>query len=142
MAGDILAGVTDRAIGSALTGLSTRQKHISNNLANIDTPEYKASGVRFEDQLQSAIAVSRNQSPLIPVAYHPRHIPLEASRVEDVEPEVEEDEETATRVDGNNVDVDKEMVQLAETALTFNALVQITSARLSLTRYLVNDGRR
>lgn len=142
MAEPILGGITDKAIGAALNGLSIRQKLISNNLANIDTPGFKASEVQFEDQLQNAIARGQGRSSMTPVSYNPRHIPIEATRAEEVQPEVAEDMDTTMRVDGNNVDIDKQMVQLAETALSYNALVQITAARISLTKYLVNDGRR
>ncbi|MCL4533635.1 MAG: flagellar basal body rod protein FlgB [Bacteroidetes bacterium] len=142
MPDQFLGGTTDSVIGAALNGLSLRQRLISNNLANIDTPQFKASEVQFEDQLQDAIDRGRQRSPVTLVSYNPRHLPLEPARVEDVKPEIEQDEETAVRADGNNVDIDKQMVLLSETALTYNALVQLTAARLSLAKYLVNDGRR
>lgn len=137
----ILGSNTDRALSTALTGLSTRQRLISHNLANVETPEFKASEVSFEDQLQQAMANSQ-RGGLTPVAHHPGHIPLEAAGIEDVRFEIAEQTDTMTRVDGNSVDIDKEMVTLAETNLTYNALVQLTTARLSLTRYIINEGRR
>jgi flagellar basal-body rod protein FlgB len=48
----------------------------------------------------------------------------------------------STRNDGNNVDVDREMLELADTNLRFNALIQTMNAKLSGLRYAINDGRR
>jgi flagellar basal-body rod protein FlgB len=49
---------------------------------------------------------------------------------------------TTRREDGNNVDIDQEMVTLTDTNLTYNALAQLVSARMQLLRTIVNDGRR
>ncbi|MCL5960083.1 MAG: flagellar basal body rod protein FlgB, partial [Chloroflexi bacterium] len=62
--------------------------------------------------------------------------------VQDVQPKITTSTNTTNRVDGNNVDIDKQMVELADTTLNYNALVQVISARLALTRYIVNEGRR
>jgi flagellar basal-body rod protein FlgB len=46
------------------------------------------------------------------------------------------------RNDGNNVDVDREMSRLAETSLTYNALVQAMNMKLSGLRSAIFEGRR
>ena len=43
-------------LGSALDGIALRQRVIADNIANVDTPHYRASSVDFEDSLRSAIA--------------------------------------------------------------------------------------
>jgi flagellar basal body rod protein FlgB len=45
-------------------------------------------------------------------------------------------------MDGNTVDIDQEMVDLAETNLRFNALAQIATARFRSLRMIITDGRR
>ncbi|MDA8186938.1 MAG: flagellar basal body rod protein FlgB [Dehalococcoidales bacterium] len=142
MTDPISGGITDKAIGVALNGLAARQRVISNNLANVDTPQFKASEVRFEDELQNVIGKGRQSSPLMLVSSNRRHINPAPESVEAIQPEVVSDNSTTIRVDGNNVDIDKEMVQLAETAVSYNSLVQLVSARLSLERYIINEGRR
>ncbi len=111
----------DRVIDAALKGLSLRQRAIASNLANVDTPGYKALRVRFEDKLRQAI---RN-----------RDYPLEA-------PRVEVDGSTAMRNDGNNVDVDEQLVLLNDTVLRYSALIQVMNRRLALLRTVITEGRR
>lgn len=42
-------------LGFALDGLSLRQRTIADNIANIDTPDFRASTIDFESALSSAI---------------------------------------------------------------------------------------
>ena len=42
---------TDSYLRAAMSGLASRQRAIANNVANVDTPNFKASEVRFEDAL-------------------------------------------------------------------------------------------
>ena len=46
------------------------------------------------------------------------------------------------RNDGNNVDIDREMLELADTNVRYNALVQVMSTKMAGLRYAINDGRR
>ncbi len=149
MADPILGAGIDKALTVALNGLASRHRAISNNLANVDTPGFKASEVRFEEQLQNAIARDQQQSStqplLMPASNDPRHFVIEgseAANVESVQPMVVRQNGQAVRVDGNNVDIDKEMVELAEATIAYNSLVQLVAARLSMARYAVNEGRR
>jgi flagellar basal-body rod protein FlgB len=43
------------ALGFALDGLSLRQRTIADNIANIDTPDFRASAIDFESALSSAV---------------------------------------------------------------------------------------
>jgi flagellar basal-body rod protein FlgB len=119
----------DSYIRAALTGLSSRQRTIANNVANVDTPGFKASEVRFEDALKSAMTRQQggatNQASLNDVA----------SRTSFVDG-------TTTRADGNNVDIDREMELLGETQLTYSALTQVMSTRLGILRSVVSGGGR
>lgn len=141
MAGPVSGASVDKAIRVALNGLSVRQKTIGNNLSNVDTPGFKASEVRFEEQLQSAISRAQASPGITLAAAHPRHIATGPGDVEGIKPQLVRQNSTA-RVDGNSVDIDKEMVELAQTAISYNALVQLAGSRISLARYAVNEGRR
>jgi flagellar basal-body rod protein FlgB len=119
----------DSYIRAALTGLSSRQRTIANNVANVDTPNFKASEVRFEDALKSAVTRQQgnatSQASLNSLASR--------SSLEDG---------TTTRADGNNVDIDREMELLGETQLTYSALTQVMSSRLGILRSVVSGGTR
>ncbi len=120
----------DRYIRLALDGLAARQRAISNNVANVDTPRFKASDVPFERVLQDAV----RQHGFGRAATDP------TLRAMALRPEQTRD--TSLRADGNNVDVDREMVQLADATLRFGALAQAMSSRLSILRDIATDGRR
>ncbi len=116
----------DRYIRAALAGLSARQRAIANNVANVDTPNFKASEVGFEETLREALRgrgrrTSDNQAELIAASTRTRPV-----------------EGTLVRTDGNNVDIDREMVQLAETTLAYNALAQAMAARLAVMRNVIS----
>lgn len=134
---DIGAGTTDGAIRAALNGLAARQRVAADNIANVDTPGFAAARVEFEAQLKAALgkADGNGRSPIDELL---GGRPADPSRVE---PQVVTTRGTR-RGDGNNVDVDQEMVQLAATNITYNALAQLTASRFQMLRNVVSDGRR
>ena len=97
-----------------------RNEAISNNIANVDTPNYKRQDVSFENELM------RNLNKVEYRTMDARVYNLKLSRIE---PRVyTEAEGFSYRLDGNNVDIDTENVYLAENQLTYNGLIQcITS---------------
>ena len=130
---------TDRMIKAALEGLTARQRTIADNVANVDTPEFKASRVSFETQLKQAIGSIEQPLPMAKVqnaVAGPGEAPAE------VKPSVILESDLGRRNDGNNVDVDREMLELADTNVRFNALIQVMSSKIAGLRYAINDGRR
>lgn len=98
-----------------------RNEVINNNIANVDTPGFKASHVRFEDLMEEA-AGAENKLPL--TVTNERHIPGRGGGdIRDVEPEIFRDETTTARLDGNNVNIDNEMVELAKNSINYYATV-------------------
>ena len=53
---------------------------------------------------------------------------------------VERDESTSMRTDGNNVDLDVEIVNQAANTLKYNALVQQASGKISTRKYIITGG--
>ncbi len=116
---------------------SLRQRVHANNLSNVNTPQFKRSYVQFEEMLKNTSAVEARSVSVS----NPGHIG--GSRGTEVpEARVVRDKATSMRSDGNNVDVDKEMAQLAINQLYYNALSQQLNDRLSVLRYVINEGRR
>lgn len=92
-----------------------RNEIIANNIANVDTPGYKRQDVNFEDQLRKALGESRYESVDSKVAH--------LSRAE-LTPRVFTDAANFSyRLDGNNVDIDTENVELASNQIKYNGLV-------------------
>ena len=100
-----------------------RNEVISNNIANVDTPGFKASRVRFEDLMASAVEDGADSGTGMEVT-NERHIQGgQASAFEQVEPEIITDETTSVRLDGNNVNIENEMVELAKNSIEYYATV-------------------
>lgn len=100
-----------------LDASALRQRVIANNVANLNTPGFKKSYVSFEDQLQAAI--KSNGGPL--KGTYSLHIGVASV---DLKPEVKQVKETTMRYDGNNVDVDEEMVNLAAVTIQYDVIAQ------------------
>lgn len=116
-----------------LDAASLRSKTISNNIANINTKNYKRYYVSFEDTLKDA------NDNLNLKTTNQKHI---KEGNEHGEVSVKQDTSTSTRQDGNNVDIDNEMANQAANTLMDYALVNQINSRLTLERYVVNEGRR
>lgn len=108
----VLNDVTTTALHSALRGLSLRQRTIADNVANIETPQFLANKVDFETNLRSAVADGKPES-------------AQAVTVPSGEP---------TRLNGNNVNLDQESLDLIETGLRYQLTVQAMTSKFSLLR--------
>ena len=117
---------TDSYLRAAMSGLAARQRAIANNVANGDTPNFKASEVRFEDALKSAVSSGSTGST-------PDQSSLNATVARTTLVDA-----TSLRGDGNNVDIDREMAMLGETNLTFSAMSQIMTSRLGILRNVIS----
>lgn len=95
------------------------------NLANADTPGYRAKVLDFEHALGDAMrAVERGVDP------------AEAARAEIVEIEP-----PPWVQDGNSVFAERETARLAENALLYRGVAKGVSRRLALLKYAASDGR-
>ncbi|NPV25916.1 MAG: flagellar basal body rod protein FlgB [Firmicutes bacterium] len=126
------------ALEKALDGTARRHQVIVNNIANVDTPGYKRSTVRFEEELKVALQ-SGGKLPL--VVTHPCHFRSNLT-LADIKPQIISEYQTSIRNDGNNVDIDAEMGELAKNSLLYQALVQQYNNQLNRWRLVINEGRR
>ena len=139
---------TAKALRTALTGLQMRQQAIANNIANVDTPGYKAQAVSFEDALKAQLAgPPRPQTQVLSLGLdttNDKHIALQpvVKTTYDAKPVTQLSTDGTIRNDGNNVDVEREMTKLAETQITYNALGQMTNSELGILRSAINEGRK
>lgn len=104
-----------KAMQSSMDALWLKQKIISQNLANYETPGYKAKSVKFEDVMS------------------------EASKRYDFRAAVITEENTEVRPDGNNVDLEKENLELYRTYLQSAYLSQKISGQISTMRYVLSQ---
>ena len=116
-----------------------RQEVIANNIANNDTPGFKASHVEFETFMKQALEEEDAASGR-PADDNPKHIRMDASSVRDVQAEVVQDANTNMRMDGNNVDIDEQMTELAKNTIYYNTLSMKVTSEFSRLRMAI-DGK-
>lgn len=124
----------DSTLGTArawLAGLSQRQQAISDNIANIDTPGYQARRADFETELRRQLG--RYAGGL--AATDPRH--LAGTRSTDQLGLQRAQLLVSGRRDGNTVDIDNEMVTLAETQMRYQAAASALNTQFDILRTVI-----
>lgn len=111
---------------NALDASSLRQQTIAHNIANATTKNYKSKQVRFEESLKKAL----NQQGGSMKTTHARHIGASQGATEVVAEVYETPSYTKMNLDGNNVDIDQEMANMAANQIQYNAMIQRTNAKL------------
>ena len=96
-----------------------RQKLVSTNIANVDTPGYRTRDVAFHAELQRAMYLP---AALTPGVHSVRGL--------------------ITRPDGNDVNIDRETMLLAETQLQFRMGVQLLRGEFSRMLLAINEGKQ
>ena len=97
----------------AVAGLSARQNAIANNIANIETPGYRARKVEFENALRGAVA--RGDSPA----------EVQPSMLTSLEP---------TRLNGSNVNLDEETLSHIDTTMRYQLTLRALDSKYGMLR--------
>lgn len=126
------SGKTYSLIKKSLDASVDRAQVIANNIANVNTKGYKRHYVTFEESLEES------KKKLDLDTTNNNHI-THGQKYGEID--VKRDESTSMRMDGNNVDIDNEMTNLAANTLKYNALITELNSRLSLKRYIINGGK-
>ncbi|HOK00910.1 MAG TPA: flagellar basal body rod protein FlgB [Spirochaetota bacterium] len=117
---------TNYILEKSLDVESLRKKVIADNVANVDVPHFKRSEVNFESELKRALDNNKytNENRVPALITDNRHIPFFVERdIKSVQPRINLDYSTSMRNDGNNVDIEKEMVDAAKNKMRYDALV-------------------
>ena len=94
-------------LSTALDGVAFRQSVIANNIANVDTPGFRASSVDFESSLKSAIADGTVHSGGVSITATPTNTPV--------------------GLNGNNVDLRKETMAALQSTFQYQILTRATN---------------
>ena len=120
----------------------TRNAVIRNNLANIETPNFKASYVEFESLLRKSL---EDDTRFVGMKTHPKHIEIGRYRnresFDDVRPLIRQSTELSMRKDGNNVDIESENVRLAQNSIFYNTLMEKLNSEIRRLRMAISEGR-
>ena|SRR5690625_707712 len=124
---------TMNTLEHALHFSSKRNTVISNNIANVDTPNYKAQDVVFNDVLHNTLHQQTQAKRT-----HPQHLPFST---------VNKGYQTITNKNTiytnnlNNVDIDKEMTNLAKNQIYYRSLVDRLNGKFNTLQTVVRGGR-
>ncbi|MDM7321937.1 MAG: flagellar basal body rod protein FlgB [Gammaproteobacteria bacterium] len=111
----------------ALVLRAQRASVLASNLANADTPNYKARDIEFQDVLKSAAGYAAQDLPLMQT--RAGHLPA----VQALLPSVRHLYRIPTHpaLDGNTVDAQQEQVRFAENAVQYQATLTFLNGRIS-----------
>ena len=125
----------------AMTAASMRQEVVANNIANVNTPNFRKSNLEFEEMLAREIYGEKvPEGQLQMVRTHDKHLPFKPLKVH-AEPKIVEDNTTLMRVDHNNVDIDIEMATLAKNQIYYNSLANQLGGYVSKMRNAITSGQ-
>lgn len=118
-------------LNKGLDGLWLRQQVTMENVANYSTPGYKSKFVDFESFLKSNLESSDGKSSS-EINNH-----IRSSNIA-----IEENDNLSLRLDGNNVDLEKENLQLAQTQLQYMYTVSEINSYFSKLKSVISEGKK
>ncbi len=121
---DNLFGPQINNLGKALSRATERQALLTGNLANANVPGYKRRDIDFNIVLDGEMSKGSESF----------------KEMQDSSAQRQSDR-TATTVDGNNVDLEFEVMSLAETELRYQTLTEMTSRYFSNMKYVIREGK-
>nr|WP_307989445.1 flagellar basal body rod protein FlgB [uncultured Niameybacter sp.] len=114
--------VTNKVLDATMLKMNT----VTSNITNADTPGYKRQDVSFEAMLEAEI--EKNGI---------KHVSSD-----NIDPVIYTDQSTLSyRLDGNNVDIDNEMSELAQVKLRYDTLIQRANAQIRRYTYILQNIR-
>jgi len=131
-------GGTLSTLEKALDLRSIKHNLIVSNIANVDTPNYKAFDLIVEEEIGKSVRADSNTSIR---RTQNGHLPVRATRTGNVRATIVAEPQLTLRADGNSVDMDTMMAKLAENNLMYNAMAQIIAKKFGGLKYVIQEGR-
>lgn len=133
----------DKLFDTQVTGLAKsmdltaqRNKVIASNVANTETPGYRAKDLNFANELERAFSAKDTKGMQIS---HPKHIATSAGNGLAT---IIEDQSGVTKPDGNNVDLDLQMGQLSYNSGKYSSAANLLRKKLSFLKMVIREGAR
>lgn len=138
--GDISFGQTVGMLKNAMDGAGTAHGVIANNIANVNTPNFRRSDVSFKDALAATEPSAGDPDELGLAVTSDRH--FAAGGAQGAQPfavttTVQQDQQM--RVDGSNVDVDQEMAKLSLNSAYAQTMGQLLQNQYSRLRQAIQE---
>lgn len=109
-----------------LSWTAKRQQALAANVANMDTPGYHAKDYSFQEQLTSLTMVTTSAN----------HI----ASVQDTTTAQMFEVGTKERLNGNNVDIEREMTEISKNGIQYLTLLQYLNQKIRTMREAISEG--
>ncbi|MYL33136.1 flagellar basal body rod protein FlgB [Pontibacillus yanchengensis] len=129
-----LFGSTFQVLENSMNYASQKNQTITNNIANVDTPNFKSKDVVFKDVLANEV-----NNSLETKRTNEKHIPFSSYRGKSYK--VVTNSNTTYNHNGNNVDMDKEMSDLAKNQIYYQALVDRLNGKFRSLQSVLKGGQ-
>jgi flagellar basal-body rod protein FlgB len=127
-----LFGGTISKLEKGISYSAIKQKTVSQNISNVDTPNYKAIDVSFKDELTNAVSSMKANKTSI------KHMDFSTSGMNPYEMN---ERKGAYNHNGNNVDIDQEMAMLAQNQIYNQALVDRLNGKFRSLQSVIKGGK-
>ncbi len=128
---------TTMALGTNLNMRLIKHNLTASNIANAETPGYHAKKIDFEDALARALDIDDIRSMS---TSDPEHFSVGGKR-SNVRPDIYDNPDGEVHNDGNTVDLEKEMSNLAENTIMYKAAMQLINKKMAALKYAIGDSR-
>lgn len=164
---DLISSRTIDVTKLAMDGLMMRQKAITANTANVMSPDYNRKEVNFEGQLRDIVSkdelkeMMKAQNSQNSLKYNPTSLDFAVNVVDDqrthqltpqekdylasdiykdYSPQVTDDRDSTTSKDGNNVDLEHEIMDMAKVGTRYNVLANLEQRSMKNTADVIKGG--
>ena len=130
----LITDTTNKAIQGALDLRFRRQEMLSSNLANLDTPNYQPKDLEFEGALRT---IRNNQNDHVAIQKTDNQHRGTGNALYNGDDAVVERPDILNSVDGNGVDLDREMARFADNSMRYSATVEMMRRRVGIMNYSI-----
>ena len=133
-------GQTVDLLGNAVKGAGLEQDQIANNLANVNTPNYRRSSTNFREALQASLGTPASNDTMTLKTDNDRQYSLDdAVPPVPFDPQATVDETIQMRVDKSNVDIDQESARLSQNSGYEQTMNQLLMAQYKRIREAIQE---
>ena len=115
-----------------------RQRVIASNIANEETPGYRAADFNFQDSLHAA---QRGRGPVTLAVTQSQHMGVRGDAVQQVTGELNPVPAGDLPLDANSVNIELEMAKMSDNAMQYNSAASIMAIRFRQLMGAIREGR-
>ena len=125
-------------LSKALDLRSQKHRLMVSNIANVDTPDYKAFDLHVDEAMQK---ISERANKVSLHNTHPGHLSARPNHNQILKPQLQKSDSISLRGDGNTVDIDQSMADLAENSIMYNTATQIIKKKFEGLKLAIKGGK-